>query len=364
MSENSEIFKIITDYFSGEITNGDKQILDEWLKDPANKKEFKAYAKANYLYIAEPNYKLETKGKQIPLFSRNFLRIAAVFILLLSVGAIWKFNAPNSTSPSTEFISIAVNGNYKVFENATQQQFLTDKDDLQLASLENGTLRLLKNSSVNDLTINVPNGKNLKVLLTDGTEILLNAGTQIAFNSDFVKDQSRKVNLKGQAYFEVAKDKANPFYVITDQFTTKVLGTKFNISSYKSDEQSFVNLVEGKIEVSGNNLPVQKILTPGEKISFSPEIKIPAIEAAKPAQDMDWLNKQISFENNTTDEVLSKIERVYGLQIVRNRVDVENFHFSGTFKIENLDQITNTLEVLLNCKIQKDGTKLILISKN
>ncbi|MBF8455679.1 FecR domain-containing protein [Kaistella sp. G5-32] len=364
MSENPEIFKIITDYFSGEISEGDKQILDEWLKDASNKKEFKAYAKANFLYIAEPDYKVETKGKVISLFNRNFLKIAAIFVLLLAVGVIWKLNIPKTSAPSTEFISIAVNGDYKVFENSSQQKFLTDTDDVKLASLENGTLRLLKNTTTNNLTINVPNGKNLKVLLTDGTEILLNAGTEIGFNSNFVKDHSRKINLKGQAFFEVAKDKSNPFYVITDQFTTKVLGTKFNISSYKNENEAFVNLVEGKIEVSGTKIPTQKILAPGQKISFSPEIKTPVVEAAKPNQDMDWLNKEIAFENNTTDEVLSKIERVYGLQIVRNRVEVENFHFSGTFKIENLDQITNTLQILLNCKIQKDGSKLILISKN
>lgn len=364
MSENSEIFKIITDYFSGEISDSDKQKLDEWLKEPSNKKEFKAYAKANYLYITEPDYKLETQGKGIKLFNRTFLKIAAIFILLLAVGTVWKLNSPDKNSPSAEFISIAVNGNYQVFDNLTSQKFLTSSDHVRLASLENGTLRLVKNTTANNLIINVPNGKNLKVLLTDGTEILLNSGTQIAFNSDFIKDHSRKVNLNGQAFFEVAKDKANPFYVITDQFTTKVLGTKFNISSYKTDNQSFVNLVEGKIEVSGKEIATKNVLAPGQKISFNPSEKVSTVEPAKPSQDMDWLNKEISFDNSTTEEVLSKIERVYGLQIIRNRVSVENFHFSGTFKIENLDQITHSLEILLNCKIQKDGTKLILISKN
>lgn len=363
MSENSEIFKIITYYFSGEISDGDKQILDEWLKDPANKKEFKAYAKANFLYISEPLYKAEKKGKVIDLWNGNFLKIAVIFVLLLAVGFIWKYNIPETSTPSSEFISIAVNGKYKTLDN-TQQNFITDKNDVRLGNLENGTLKLLKNTDANNLIINVPNGKNLKVVLTDGTQILLNAGTQLSFESDFVKNDSRKVNLTGQAFFEVAKDKSHPFYVITDQFTTKVLGTKFNISSYKNDNEAFVNLVEGKIEVSGTKIPAKEILAPGQKISFGAEVKKPVVEAAKPDQDMDWLNKEIAFENNTTDEVLNKIERVYGLQIVRNRVEVEDFHFSGTFKIENLDQIIHSLEILLNCKIQKDGIKLILISKN
>ena len=206
--------------------------------------------------------------------------------------------------------------------------------------------------------------KNLKVLLTDGTEILLNAATQIAFNSDFIQKDSRKVNLKGEAFFHVAKDKVHPFYVVTDQFTTKVLGTKFNISSYKNDSKTFVNLVEGSIEVTGNKILTKKILKPGQKISFNPVVKSATVEVAKPHQDMDWMNKEISFDNDTTEEVLGKIERVYGLQIVRNNVQIENFHFSGTFKINNLNDITKSLEVLLNCKIAKDGDKLILFPKN
>ncbi|KIA86034.1 FecR family protein [Kaistella jeonii] len=364
MSENLEIIKIITDYFSGEISEINQQILDEWLKIPANKKEFKVYAKANYLYTIQPNYKELVKPKDIGLFNRNYMMIAAVMLLLISVGFIWKFNTQSISTPSADHISVAINGDYKTFNASKNVQFLSDEKEVQLAKYENGTLRMLNNTGSSNLTINVPNGKNLKVLLIDGTQILLNAGTQIAFESDFVKSNSRKVNLKGQAFFEVAKDAAHPFYVETEQFTTKVLGTKFNISSYKTESEAFVNLVEGKIEVSGKLIAAKKILVPGQKINFGPEVKTLMVEKATPKQDMDWLNKEISFEDNTTDEVLSKIERVYGLQIIRNQLEANDFHFSGTYKIENLDQITNTLQILLNCKIQRDGSKLILISKN
>lgn len=364
MRENPEIFQIITNYFSGEVSVEDQQKLDDWLKIPANRQEFKMYAKANYLYLAQPQEATAAPDSVMRLWRNNMVKIAAVLVLLLAVGGIWKLSEPKVSLPSNEFVSVAVNGTYKVLDHATDQKYVTDENQVQLASLEDGTLRLLKSNVAKRLIVNVPNGKNLKVLLTDGTEILLNAGTQISFNTNFVQDRARKVGLKGQAFFEVAKDKHHPFYVTTEKFTTKVLGTKFNISSYKNERESYVNLVEGKIEVSARQVPSGKILTPGQKISFSPEVKTPVVEAAKPEQDMDWLNKEIAFDNNTTEEVLSKIERVYGLQIVRNRIDVEDFHFSGTFKIENLDQITHSLEVLLDCKIRKDGRKLILISKN
>ena len=364
MNQNSEIFTIISNYFFDEISIEEQEILNEWLKSPENKAVFKDFAKANYLYTAEPNYKIVKLPSRINVFARKAMRYAALLLLIVAVGIYWKLSTNKMSTPSSEFISVAVNGEYQVLKNPESNSILTDENKIQLASLENGTLRLMANQSNSNLIVNVPNGKNLKVILSDGSEVLLNAGTQISLESDFVKSDSRKVTLIGEAFFEVAKDSAHPFYVITDQFTTKVLGTKFNISSYKNQRETFVNLVEGKIEVSGKQIAAKEILTPGQKITFNPTNKISVVAPAKPEQDMDWLNKEIAFDNSSTEEVLNKIERVYGLEIVRNRVEVENFHFSGTFKIENLDQITHSLEILLNCKIQKDGSKLILISKN
>lgn len=359
MSENSEIFEIITAYFTGEISDDQKMILNEWLTDPQNKKEFKAYAKANFLYVSDSSSGIKKQAKMVQLYSKNVWKFAAVFLLLLAVGLVWKLNFSKMSLPNTDFVSVAINGDFKIIDSP-QQKFLLDGDGAKIASMENGSIRFLSAISANEILVNVPNGKNTKLLMSDGSEILLNAGTQLSFNSKLTTDNSRKVTLKGQAYFEIAKDKAHPFYVVTEDFITKVLGTKFNISSYKDENEAFVNLVEGKIEVSGVKVAIKKILTPGEKISFSPKGKISNIEAADPLQDMDWLNKEIAFDNNTTDEVLSKIERVYGLQIVREDVVLENSHFSGTFKIENLDQITHSLELLLNCKIQKEGNKLVL----
>lgn len=364
MNQNSEIFKIITNYFFAEISAEEQEILNDWLKIPENKEVFKDFAKANYLYTAEPNHRIVKLPRRTTIFTQNIVKYAAVLLLLVAVGIYWKFNTNKVSAPSSELISVAINGQYQDFQNTIEDREITDKNNVQIASLQNGTLRLIGNKSNANLIINVPNGKNLKVILSDGSEVLLNAGTQISLESDFVKSDSRKITLIGEAFFEVAKDPAHPFYVITDQFTTKVLGTKFNISSYKNQRETFVNLVEGKIEVSGKEIAAKKILAPGQKIKFNAPEKKSIVELAKPDQDMDWLNKEISFDNSSTEEVLNKIERVYGLEIVRNRVTVENFHFSGTFKIENLDQIIHSLEILLNCKIQKDGSKLILISKN
>ena len=284
MNQNSEIFTIISNYFFDEITADERRILSEWLKTPENNEVFKDCAKANFLSSHQANLKivkLPVKTKT-NLFASSIMRYAAVFLLILTVGIFWKLNSGKVSTPSSEFISVAVNGKYQVIENTGENILLTDHNKVQFASIENGTLRLMDNKSLSNLIINVPNGKNLKVILSDGSQVLLNAGTQISLSSDFVKSNSRKVTLIGEAFFEVAKDPTHPFYVITDQFTTKVLGTKFNISSYKNQTETFVNLVEGKIEVSGKQIAAKKVLAPGQKISFNPSDKVSTVEPAKP----------------------------------------------------------------------------------
>src|SRR5690606_36234985 len=136
-------------------------------------------AKANYLYLAQPQEATTVPDSVMRLWRNNMVKIAAVLVLLLAVGGIWKLSVPKVSLPSNEFVSVAVNGRYKVLDHATDQNYVTDENQIQLASLEDGTLRLLKSNVAKRLIVNVPNGKNLKVLLTDGTEILLNAGTQI-----------------------------------------------------------------------------------------------------------------------------------------------------------------------------------------
>lgn len=282
MNQNSEIFTIISNYFFDEITADERRILSEWLKNPENKQVFKDFAKANYLYSTEPNHKIIKLPSRTNVFARKVMRYAALLILIVTVGVYWKLSTNKISTPSSEFISVAVNGKYQVIENTGENILLTDHNKVQFASIENGTLRLMDNKSLSNLIINVPNGKNLKVILSDGSQVLLNAGTQISLSSDFVKSNSRKVTLIGEAFFEVAKDPTHPFYVITDQFTTKVLGTKFNISSYKNQTETFVNLVEGKIEVSGKQIAAKKVLAPGQKISFNPSDKVSTVEPAKP----------------------------------------------------------------------------------
>ena len=116
-------------------------------------------------------------------------------------------------------------------------------------------------------TITVPRGGEYQLTLSDGTRVWLNAETELKYPVAFV-GEGREVMLKGEAYFEVAKNVSRPFVVKTEQLDIKVLGTSFNMKSYPSETQQ-VTLVQGKVEVRVGNY--SRKLQPGEQLNYSSE---------------------------------------------------------------------------------------------
>ena len=133
------------------------------------------------------------------------------------------------------------NGNIKIIseDGATT---VVDSDGNQIGT-QQGTRLIYKNDiSIEKLTYNtltVPYGKRFDIVLSDGTHVFLNSGTSFTYPIEFIKGKSREVFLDGEAYFDVVKNSENPFIVNTGALSVRVLGTKFNLSSYAEDE--FIN---------------------------------------------------------------------------------------------------------------------------
>ena len=108
--------------------------------------------------------------------------------------------------------------------------------------------RLLPSSSHH--LISVPNTVVYNVILTDGTNVTINSGSSLKYQSNFLNNKNRKVYLKGEAFFDVTKNKNAPFIVTTKKLNIKVLGTKFNVSSYNNDKNTSVVLEEGSVSIT------------------------------------------------------------------------------------------------------------------
>ena len=107
----------------------------------------------------------------------------------------------------------------------------------------------------------IPKGTFYHLVLSDGTKVWLNADSKIKYPVSFGQDK-REVSLRGEGYFEVAKDSTRPFIVSTDKMDVRVLGTTFDVNTYEDEGKSFVVLVEGLVEVSAGK-GESRIITPG-----------------------------------------------------------------------------------------------------
>lgn len=207
----------------------------------------------------------------------------------------------------------------------------------------------------------VPYGRRTTLTLSDGSKIWLNSGTQLDFPTRF-KKESRNVTVNGEIYIEVAKNKEQPFYVHTGQFSVKVLGTIFNVSSYSDSEEKSVVLVEGKVEVQTANQV--KGINPGEMF----EVKGNNTEISKVNVNeyISWKDGIFYFKHATINNILKKIGRYYNVDFSNSQSPLLQRTCTGQLYLsEDIDKVMDIISVLSNTDYQKSGSKIsILPNKN
>lgn len=190
------------------------------------------------------------------------------------------------------------------------------------------------------------NEKIKKVILPDGSCVSLMSGSTILYPSDFLNDKTRDVELSGEAFFEVAKDSIHPFIVKLGEIGIKVVGTSFNVSNYKDENQINVALKSGKVdlfrgEYRSNDNFVH--LVPGKMASFSKNNHEFDIQDVDINKYTSWANGSLIFKDDPLSVIFSRMERWYNIKIITESVAVEEFIFSATIKNENLDQVIELL---------------------
>lgn len=168
-----------------------------------------------------------------------------------------------------------------------------------------------KNISVeqtHQLILSVPRGKTYYLKLSDGTEVWLNAESKLKYPVPFAKNE-RLVQLEGEAYFKVSKDKDRPFAVRTPYITTRVLGTEFNVRAYRNDAN--VTLVKGLVTVNDNNYIVS--LQPGQNARAGEEgftVTTPDIKVYTA-----WVNGYFYFDEVSLGTIMKELGRWYNIDI-------------------------------------------------
>ena len=145
--------------------------------------------------------------------------------------------------------------------------------------------------------------------MPDGTKVQLNGATTITYNVNNAKE--RLVQLSGEAFFDVVKNPDCPFRVIANDLQIEVVGTSFNVNTYKKNVIE-TSLLTGRIKISGGSLPQEYVLTPGKKATYSSIDKTLKITKADAHVITGWCDDYLIFDSEPLIDVIEEIERWYG----------------------------------------------------
>jgi ferric-dicitrate binding protein FerR (iron transport regulator) len=213
----------------------------------------------------------------------------------------------------------------------------------------------------NKIEIEAPQKSKLRFFLPDGSSGWLRAGSRLTYTSG--NNGFRNVNLEGEAYFQVYKNKSNPFIVSTQDFKVKVLGTSFTVGSYREASNSEVFLEEGKVEMLGINNKHQTFLKPGEQYSYNRDTENYSISKVAPSEKLSWTKGLLLLRNRKLCEVIQEMEHFYHVNIVLEDEDLKSIPVYAQIKSERLEEVMEYLTLILpikytiiNPKRQDDGS--------
>ncbi|WP_282117404.1 FecR family protein [Cellulophaga baltica] len=298
--------------------------------------------------------------------NKSYLYAAAIalFVLGLSI-LIYTNNAIYTTEVSDQVFLKLGSGETKAIDETESSKIFNKKGEVVAVQKGNSILyNYSENKELLAVEINeiyVPYGKRMEVVLSDGTRVYLNSGSKLIYPTFFNKDKKRIVELKGEAYFNVAKkDSNNRFVVNTKNFETTVLGTEFNISSYDNDVSNDVVLVEGAVSISSSaDGDTEFFLAPGEQFNYTTNAP-GSVVSVDVQSHIAWLDGVLVFENESFDVIVKKLERFYNVSIENNYDTLLNEKFTGQFDLESIEDVLTTFKNTMPFKFEINNQKVVI----
>lgn len=212
------------------------------------------------------------------------------------------------------------------------------------------------------LTVTASAGQKRKVLLEDGTTVYLAPQSSLKYPDHFAL--KRTVELHGQAYFEVSKNKHRPFIVHTAKLDVQVLGTHFNINSYINLPSTTVSLLEGKVKVSVPDDGIDEyMLSPGQELTLNHANHQVYRYALDSASVTGWMSNTLVFKNEKLAVAAKRIEQMYGVKIVFADQATAETNIYAKFKNQPLTSVLATVAVSGNISYHTEGNKIYLSLK-
>jgi transmembrane sensor len=388
--EAQRIVYLVSRYIDGSIDFAELQELDSWRKEkPENEILFKELInKENQDQAIRRMQSYDTQGSLSKLRQTiaekkskdnatiklwKLLLTAASITLLIGTFIFFYFekqdhnNDDAALKPNPQYIPAGTNrailtlaGGKKIILNQSAIGIIATQGNMQVKNAQDGKIIYSETGQQNASalaeynTIETPKAGKYKVQLPDGTNVWLNAASSlhypIAFNGN-----TREVELTGEAYFEVAKDKHKPFTVTSAGQKVTVLGTHFNINAYKDESNINTTLLEGSVRVNSNDN--QALLKPGEQSALSGETL--KVSKANIHLATAWKDGQLAFGHTDLKSVLRQTSRWYNID-VEYIGKVPDISISGDVSMDaDLSTMLKMLQ-FYNVHFVQQGRKLII----
>jgi transmembrane sensor len=206
-----------------------------------------------------------------------------------------------------------------------------------------------------------PAGQKTAILLEDGSKVILNAASTLTYPEHF-SSAERRLQLQGEAFFEVAKDANRPFTVVANGIATTALGTSFNIRAYEDEKNISIALATGKVKVDGNTHDGGNYeLHPGESITYDKEEKNFIKAFLDPKEQLAWKEGIIYFHDASFQQIINKLEQWYGVSFTVENHPGPSWKYTGEFDNENLENVLLSISYAkkFDFEINNDTVKIV-----
>jgi transmembrane sensor len=267
----------------------------------------------------------------------------------------------NDIAPGSSKATLTLANGKKINLTDANAGEIASQSGIEITKTADGQIVYKVKGDSNESLTNIvatPNGGQYVVCLSDGTKVWLNAASTLKFPVSFT-GASRDVELSGEAYFEVAKDKKKPFNVTSNMQRVQVLGTHFNIRNYVSESIAKTTLLEGSVKVSALTGASNATLQPGmQSILANNVMKAMAVDTE---EAIAWKNGLFMFDEEPLESIMDDVSRWYDVEVIYEDQGIKQTIYWGTInKFKNVSELLKALELSGKVHFEINGRKIIV----
>ncbi len=254
----------------------------------------------------------------------------------------------------------------KIILEDAKNGILANQAGVSIQKTSDGELLYSFSNSANSVTqaednilynkIETPIGGKYQVNLPDGSKVWLNSSSSLRFSALF-NGHTREVELSGEAYFDVSKNKGKPFRVITKDQIVEVLGTQFNINSYSDEGPIKTTLIEGSVKIIYKDKVV--LLSPGQQ--FQPKELVSAVVEADTEEVVAWKDGYFVFKNEDIKSIMRKLSRWYNVEVSYSG-NIPEVGFGGNIsRSKDISEVLDVLQLTNAIHFKVEGRRITVM---